>query len=79
MVAVSGEVHPGGQSWVREGPVLRLRLQRGGATGQQGPVGKPTQIHAGALIVGTQVLPQRWGLLPIFEQNQFWFYYKLKK
>lgn len=51
LVVDSGKVHPGGQSWVCEGPVFRLRLQRGGATGQQGPAGKPTQIHAGPLII----------------------------
>lgn len=42
LVAVSGEVHPRGQPRVCQGPVFRLRLQRGGATGQQGPAGKPT-------------------------------------
>lgn len=60
LFSASGEVHPGCQPRLCEGPVHHLPFERGGATGQQGPAGESTQIHAGALVVRSQVLAQRY-------------------
>lgn len=60
--STSGEVHAGRQSRVCEGPVHHLPLQRGSATGQQDPAGASTQIHAGTLVIRSQVLTQRYEL-----------------
>jgi len=58
--SASCEVRPGRQSGLCEGPVHHLPLSGGGASGQQSPAGESTQIHAGPLVIGPQVLAQRY-------------------
>lgn len=62
-VPSSCEVHSGCQSRLCEGPVHCLPLQGGSATGQQGPAGEPAQVHAGTLVIGSQILTKRCRLI----------------